>query len=263
MAIDSAVCSAISERLIGLRAPTATWQEVFPLAESLPVGSPSQAERDAFLFLFYTAGTQPDAPREIRRRKGTIDLLRAILPEGGEFVDVPEIRRRLSAGTIPDDAKGYGSEVRTSAVLFTILQARQLQRLATEAMMLWIERSLSTEVANAKPTDELVRAAQAAAERGDEIAASAASVGAYFDAVEVLGGDSGWPRAAALPDTDAIGLMEQLSEAQRKDPARLPRSLCGPSELFMQLQRRCATKNFRKASSIRLRHAQTGYRWVS
>jgi hypothetical protein len=222
MTIDGAVCSSISERLIGPQAPTATWQEIFPLAESLPIGSPSKAERDAFRFLFYTAGAQPDAPREIRRRKGTIDLLRAILPEGGEFIDVPEIRRRLAAGTVPDNAKGYGSEVRTSAALLAILQARQLQRLATEAMMLWIERSLSTAVANAKSTDELVRAAQGAAVRWDEIAASAATVGAYFDAVEVLGGNSGWPRAAALPDTDAISLMEQLSEAQRKDPSRLP-----------------------------------------
>jgi hypothetical protein len=57
-----------------------------------------------------------------------------------------------------------------SAVMLSILQARQLQRLATEAMMLWIEWSLSSEVAEAKPTDELVAEAQAAASLGDDVA---------------------------------------------------------------------------------------------
>lgn len=88
--------------------------------------------------------------------------------------------------------------------------------------MLWVERSLSTAVADAKSTDMLAVAAQAAAGQGDEIAASATSIGTYMDAIEALGGETGWPRAAALPGTDVVGLMESISEAQRKDVTRLP-----------------------------------------
>jgi hypothetical protein len=105
--------------------------------------------------------------------------------------------------------------------MLSILQARQLQRLATEAMLLWIERSLSDTVAGAKSTDELVAAALAAS-AGDDIAESAQSVGAYMTAVESLGAVVGWPSAAALPGTGLVLLMEQLAEAQRKDVSCLP-----------------------------------------
>jgi hypothetical protein len=221
MTIDGIVSSVILERLIGSKAPTTAWQEILPLAEQLPVHLPSQAERDAFHFLFYEAGAKQEALKDMRRRKATIDLLRSILPED-DYISLPEIRRLLAAMTIPGQPQAEGSEVRTSAVMFSILQARQLQRLAIEAMMLWVERSLSNEVADAKPTDELVATAQAAATRWDDIAASATSVGAYMAAVEALGAVSGWPRAAASQDTDLVGLMERLAVAQRKDVSRLP-----------------------------------------
>ena len=220
--IDTIVSSCIPERLLGRKAPAATWQEVVPLAEQLPIDASSQAERDAFRFLFYEAGSETRAHKDMRRRRSTIDLLRAILPEDGEFIGIPEIRRRLATGTIPDYVKTDGSEVQTSAILLAILQARQLQRLATEAMMLWVERSLSVQVAEAKATDELAVAARVASEQGDEIAASATNVGGYFDSVEAIGEESGWPRAAALAGTDVVTLMDQLHEAQRKEISRLP-----------------------------------------
>jgi hypothetical protein len=243
--IDQIISSVIPERLIGAKAPAAAWHEVLPLAEHLPVGLPSQAERDAFRFLFYEAGAKQEAHKDMRRRKATIDLLRSILPEV-DYIDLPEIRRRLAAKTIPGELQVEGSEARTSAVMFSILQARQLQRLAIESMMLWIERSLSNEVANAKPTDELVDAAQAAASRGDSIAASAVSVGGYMDAIEALGADSGWPSAAALPDTDLVHLMERLSAAQRKGVSRLPALILRAFAIIYAITKAFQGENFPK-----------------
>jgi hypothetical protein len=219
--IDETVSSCIPDRLLRAKAPSVGWREVISLAEHLPIESASQAEKDAFRFLFYEAGADSRAHEDMRRRKASIDLLRSILPEG-DYVSVPEIRRRLAAGALPIEAWADRPEVRESALLLSILQTRQLQRLATEAMMLWVERSLSTAVADAKTTEALVLAAHAAAAQVDEIAASASSVGAYMDAIEDLGRETGWPRAAARPVTDIVVMIERLSEAQRKDVTRLP-----------------------------------------
>jgi hypothetical protein len=161
----------------------------------------------------------------MRRRKATIDLLHAIMPENGVAIAVAEIRRRLAAGASNFTKAGQlptEGELRVSSLLLTILQARQLQRLATESMMLWVERSLSTEVAKARLTEDLVADAHAAAARHDAMAKAAGSVGAYMDAVEALGAATGWPRAAGMPGSDIVELMDHLQEAQHKDVTRVP-----------------------------------------
>src|SRR5262249_5079533 len=141
---------------------------------------------------------------------------------GGKCIGIPEIRRRLALGKIPNSEKTAGSDVRTSAVLLAILQARQLQRLAIEAMMLWVERSLSVEAANAKSTGELVAAADSAAKQNDSFAAAAKTTGEYLALVESLAGATGWPAAAALPKTDIVELMDRLSDTQRQDLSQVP-----------------------------------------
>jgi hypothetical protein len=220
--IENIVRSSIPERLLSQKAPSATWQDIQPLAHKLNVSSPSKAEREAFRLLFYDAGTRPEAPREIRRRMATIDLLLAILPDSGEFIDIFEIRRRLASGKIPDGANGKDPHLLTSSFLLTILQARQLQRLATEAMMLWIERSLSTEVASAKTTEELAGFAQQDAERNDNLVSETRTIGEYMDRVEDSAEGVDWPAAAAREETDITNLMVRLFDAQRKDISHVP-----------------------------------------
>lgn len=218
--IDDIVSSCIPTRLLAAEAPSATWREVEELAHRLPADAPSDAEKDAFRYLFYEAGADPRAHVDMRRRRATIDLLRSLLPEG-DYISIPDIRRRLAADANPQGHAASRPEVRESALLLSILQARQLQRLATEAMMLWVERSLSTAVADAKPTDELVAEAHSSAVK-DELVASAETVGEYMKAIENLGAPPGWPHAAALPGTDLVELMELIHQAQRKDVTRLP-----------------------------------------
>lgn len=218
--IDSIVCSCIPTQLLVAKAPSATWREVEVLAHQLPIDTPSDAEREAFRFLFYDAGDDARAHDDMRRRRATIDLLRSILPKG-DYLPISDIRRRLSARA---NSEGIGTsrlEVQESALLLSILQARQLQRLAIEAMLLWVERSLGTSVAAAKPTDQLVAAAHASA-MTDKLVGSAEKVGEYMKEIESLGTAAGWPGSAALPGTDVVELMELLHEAQRKDVTRLP-----------------------------------------
>ncbi|WP_134500634.1 hypothetical protein [Microvirga pakistanensis] len=225
MAIEKIVAEHVPQSLLALKAPAATWEDVFPFAEYLHITKPTREERDAFRFLFYEAGAKPQAPREIQRRMATIDLLRGIFSKEGYPIDLPTVRRRLATGWLPADWQDHKSDIQTSSVLLSILQARQLQRLAIESMMMWVERSLATEVAKAQPTEDLAAAADAAAKKADPLVLATLRVGEYMDAVEKLGAEVGWPSAASDPETDVVGLMTRIYAAQRKDIFVLP-GLC-------------------------------------
>ena len=163
--------------------------------------------------------------KDIRRRRATIELIQSILPNDQE-ISVPEVRRRLATGKVGSSIHDENSEIEVSARLQTILQARQLQRQAIEAMMVWIERALPKQLSDGsataarsrvKSTEELAGAADALC------AESSPTVGAYVDAVVALAGEHGWPAAAAVSGTDVVELIEELSEAQRKDVSAVPK----------------------------------------
>jgi hypothetical protein len=217
--IDKAVSLCIAPRLLARKPPSATCKQVESLAIELPIQKASKRERDTFRFLFYESGANDRAHKDMCRRKATIDLIHALMPQAGKPISVSEIRRRLAAC---GDRPGKGREIQVSSILLAILQARQLQRLAIESMMLWVERSISPDVAQGRCTEQLAVEAHSEASRNDEMIASSKSVGAYVDAVSAIGDETGWPRAAAMSKTDIVDLMEFLQEAQRRDPTKIP-----------------------------------------
>jgi hypothetical protein len=89
-------------------------------------------------------------------------------------------------------------------------------------MMLWVEQSISTDVAQGRCTQQLAVEAHSEASKKDAMIASSKSVGAYVDAISEIGNGAGWPRAAAKSRTDIVELMEFLLEAQRRDPTKIP-----------------------------------------
>ena len=217
--IDRIVSSCIPTHLLERTAPKVAWKQVIKLATQLPIQDASKKERDAFRFLFYEAGASVRAHKDMRRRRATIDLIHDLMPQTGKPISVTEIRRRLVGGK---GGLNKREEVRISSVLFVILQARQLQRLAIESMMLWVERSISINVAEGKRTEQLAAEAHSEASRYDDVVASSETVGAYFDAVALLGRELGWPRAAAASKTDVVALMDLLLEAQHRDLTKIP-----------------------------------------
>ena len=224
-AIDSVVTNCLPARLLAKEPPTVAWEEVLPLSEKLPVTSASPAERQAFRLLFFEGRGGANEHKDILRRRATIELIQAILPEQAE-ISIPELRRRLASESVGSDIRERDSEIDVSARLSAILQARQLQRLAIEAIMLWIERALPKPISggSSSETGSQVKSTDELAESADNLSAeSAPTVGAYMDAVVGLAGERGWPAAAALPETDLVRLLEQLSEAQRKDVAAVPK----------------------------------------
>lgn len=223
-AIEDIVSRHLPQRLFAREAPEVTCADVLPFAQHLRIDEATQEERDAFRTLFRDGADRQDAPRELKRRRASIDLVRAHLAEAVGPLTVPEIRRVLAKGALPAGSTDGDPETAVSVALLSVLQARQLQRLATEAMLLWTEANLGKDSIRARTSDQLASEADAAARRDDPLASAAATVGGYLDAVERLGLPKGWPAAAAEPDTDVVGLMGQLVLAQ-KDRDALP-GLC-------------------------------------
>ncbi|WP_375786305.1 hypothetical protein ACE10Z_01105 [Bradyrhizobium sp. Pha-3] len=216
--IDKTINSCLSAHILARTPPSVTCEQVEPLAIALPVQETSQKERDVFRFLVYQSGASDRAHKDMRRRKATIDLIHDVMPQTGQPISVSELRRRLAARR----SLGNDEEARTSSILLSILQARQLQRLAIESMMLWVEHSISANVAEGKSTEQLAKEANAAASKHDGMIASSQSVAAYVDAVSAIGNEIGWPQAAAAAKTDAVELSELLQEAQRRDLTKIP-----------------------------------------
>ena len=176
-AIEAIASAHVPQWLLGRDPPTATCEDVRPFAERLAADQPTDAERSAFRLLFHGLGRQPDAQRELRRRMATIDLLRALLAEAGGPLGLADIRRRLATGSLPAGLEGDMDELATSAAVLCMLQARQLQRLAAEAVMLWIDANLSDGTDRPRSGADLANQADAESKAVDPLAAAAETVG--------------------------------------------------------------------------------------
>jgi hypothetical protein len=102
------------------------------------------------------------------------------------------------------------------------LQARQLQRLAIEAMLNWLEARLHPIGQGGRTSADLAAQADEETKVEDPIAAKSITVGAYLDAIAALAGETGWPAAAGHTPTDVVTLMDELVSIQRDKPWRTP-----------------------------------------
>lgn len=105
------------------------------------VGEVSKREAAAFRSAFHVPGADPKS-RE-GRRTASIDLILHALAQADGPMDVEDIRRSLVSGRLPD-----GSRLDVPAGLavvrerWLIMQVRQLQRLALEALLSWAESQM-------------------------------------------------------------------------------------------------------------------------
>jgi len=222
---EARVRTVLSPRMFAVTPPLVSSSDIKDFAKELSVDDPSEVEREVFRFMFHAIGAAESASFAMRRRKATIDYLIGVLKELGPSTE-DDIRRRFVENRMPAVLEGDGEDIARSAIMLSYLQARQLQRLATEAMLLWTERVLSEEGAGglprAVPTEELVERADKAAADFDETYGGAATVGAYLNLVAIAGREAGWPASAAQKGTDIVDLMDALREAQRRDITRIP-----------------------------------------
>lgn len=222
LAIDAIVSRVLPERVLLPNPPSVEPREIEPMALALPIDEPTDEEQAVFRLLFYEIGALDRAGRNMRRRKGTIDLIRCILVNRGPL-DIDDLRRSLATciNPVPGD-EGSEVDMRNSSIMLCHLQARQLQRLATETMMLWTEVFLAEKKGRSRPMEDIVAAAHEAAAENDPPYARSAVVGDYLRMVEQIGADAGWPVAGDRPETDVVGLLSRLRQAQRKDLTLIP-----------------------------------------
>jgi len=225
MDFEARVQKVLSPHLLAVAPPSVKASEIEDFAKEFPVEDPSDVERAVFKLMFHEIGSDEFATPAMRRRKGTIDYLIGVLKEMGASTP-DQIRKRFVTNRLPASVEGDAEHATQSAIMLAYLQARQLQRLATEAMLLWTERVLTEESEGGAPrpisTEELVNRADAAAATADDAYRASGTVGGYFASVVSMGEDTGWPASAARPGTAVVDLMASLREAQQKDPTRIP-----------------------------------------
>ncbi|WP_417433674.1 hypothetical protein [Hoeflea sp.] len=221
MAIDAIISTALPERLLHPEPPAVTLNEIEPLAQALSIDDPTQEEKNVFRHLFYEIGGVHGAAKDMRRRKATIDLLRSLLRDQGPM-SIDDIRRRLAVLGEVVPYEGDEVEMRNSSIMLCHLQIRQLQRIATESMMMWVEVFLSMDRRRSRTMDEIVESAHSSALAVDQVYAECETVGDYLRRIDETAGDHGWPAAAASPMTDVIDLLDRVRRAQRSDITQVP-----------------------------------------
>lgn len=100
----------------------------------------SQAEGDAFRTLLWSPSFA-DEPSARGRRSAMVELILSVLGSAADPLDLAEIRRRLA---FPDSWSSQplaGGRLRQSRS-WLVLQLRQLQRIAVESLMSWLEGQL-------------------------------------------------------------------------------------------------------------------------
>lgn len=180
------------------------------------------------------------------RRTATIDLVRHTLASAPAPLDADTLRRALATGRLTDGtALAFPSELAIVRERWLALQARQLQRLALEALLSWSEERMLRD--RIRRLEDLRASLLASAEATSGVAAEA-PLGTLLDGALLAFGEAGAPRetnlfavwsklAAALGDRDAerivgtalaalscvqrvvAGLLERANARQRADSA--------------------------------------------
>lgn len=116
-------------------------------AEGWRLDQPTEAEKSAFLARL--APDDDDGPRE-QARVAMLSLIRHVLARSPRALTPRELRRAL-AGSEPESLSAAQLDARSR---WQVLQLRQAQRLALEAMFGWVERCVWHK--DARTTDQLV-----------------------------------------------------------------------------------------------------------
>jgi hypothetical protein len=222
VAIDAIAKSALPADMLLPSDVAITPEQARALHAAWNVAEPSEAEKQVFRRLFFDAGADPRAGHEARRRQRSLRLIQSILQQ--ETAPLPEmtIRRALASGRLASgEDLALSADLVETQRLWAALQARQLQRIALEAMLVWIEAQIDDRDGKADAED--LAAAAASDARSTEDEADSSTVGIYLAAASSRGAATGWPAACAHEAaTDIFGLMEEILSAQAERVSSVP-----------------------------------------
>jgi hypothetical protein len=218
-AIDAIVSRSAIRHMVEPGVGTFRPEEVERLNDALPPSEPSNEERDVFRRLFEPG--RETGRTDFTRRNDTLALVLEAIDATPDGLTVPELRTVLASGVLPGGralvrAGSNDTGLLTTWLLMSSLQVRQLQRLALESMLVWIEVMIRTNGGSAS-TDALVAMALRQAEDFDKDLAGP-TVGDLLTTLAQRCEDRGWPSAAATGETNFVALSNRLSLAQRGGP---------------------------------------------
>jgi hypothetical protein len=210
-ALDAEISGGLAEPLFAPGSVSVGPDDAEALHDAWTVGRTTEAEREAFKHLFYIIGEGAPANSTAKLRRQTLDLMLAVLGQAKEGMSVTDIRRAMACGrTTGGESLVLSEAQRASHLNWAALQARQLQRLALEALLRWIENRID----EGRSLPELLAADAHQAARKVENDSGAATVGAYLDSAIARAGAVGWPAACGNGETDIFDLMDLLMKAQ-------------------------------------------------
>ncbi|AJD44183.1 hypothetical protein RGR602_PC00136 (plasmid) [Rhizobium gallicum bv. gallicum R602sp] len=218
-AIDAIVSRSAIRHMVEPGVVTFRPEEVESLNDALPPSEPSNEERDVFRRLFEPG--RETGRTDFTRRNDTLALVLEAINATPDGLTVPELRTVLASGVLPGGralvrAGSNDTGLLATWLLMSSLQVRQLQRLALESMLVWIEVMIRTNGGSAS-TDALVAMALRQAEDFDKDLAGP-TVGDLLTTLAQRCEDRGWPSAAATGETNFVALSNRLSLAQRGGP---------------------------------------------
>jgi hypothetical protein len=213
-AMDRRAAKALAPEMLAPGKASVAAAKATKLHDVWPIDEPSRAEKQAFRHLFYEVGDGAEPGSLERRRRDTLDLVLAILEQAEEGLDVVGLRRAMASARLPDAGDvDFASELVPAQRHWASLQARQLQRMALESLLRWVEIRIDS--GRGFP-DQLSADADNAA-RDHEDGADASAVGLYLDQAASRAGEEGWPAAAGVGTTDIFELMNDILQAQYED----------------------------------------------
>lgn len=143
--------------LNSLGSGSATPEQALALFPGWSVGNPTSKEKQAFSRAFFQPPTVGQDSR-IGRRSTTVQLILDLIGESDRPLTEPDVRAGLFFGRSSTmQERKEREQLKIGWFRWQVLQIRQLQRLALEALLSWFEVRLS--VHNDRGTEEIIGAA--------------------------------------------------------------------------------------------------------
>ena len=222
-AFDQSVSQDLPAALTNLDGGALTSKRALQLYPKWSSSKPTPTERRVFRALFFEHGKAAKHKTREFRRYATLELIRGVLGSAGKPLDADSIRRMMFTCRLAGNKKIHiEAELVPAHKCWLALQARQLQRIGLEALLVWVENEID-QADGCADAPSLYRAAHESS-RLDELVNKNGSVGTYYAAVAALAKPYGWPDAGGLQgEADIFSLIQEIIEAQTdEDFDRLP-----------------------------------------
>jgi hypothetical protein len=156
---ESLMAHQIPAVLTTLEVNSGSVNDALSAFEGWNIETPGERERTAFRTVLYDGGVAVDDSEAtaLSMRSASFDLILAILKERAQSMDVEDIREYMFLGGNALPLVTFSARAKSARRRWVVLQVRQAQRLAMEALLSWIEKRILTD--GARQSGDLAKAA--------------------------------------------------------------------------------------------------------